>query len=277
VSPARALEPYRAVFGSRAREELQYRAAAFAGLVTQVVFGFILLMVLFAFYDSSGAPRPLSDVETAAYVWMGQALLALLPWNVEPAAFDSIRTGTVVQELLRPVHLYRMWFARALAWRLVRSALRFIPMVIMAMVVFRLIGWERYAMPMPASATALAVVLLAVALGALLSTAITLLMQIAMLWTTTPEGIVRLVPTFFIVLGGTLLPLPLFPERLQGFMRVQPLRGLVDTPARAYTADLVGMEALGALAWSAAWLILLVILGHVALRRGTRRLVVAGG
>src|SRR5688572_1638994 len=216
MSVTKALAPYKAVFDSRAREEVQYRAAAFAGLVTQVVFGFILLMVLFAFYDSSGAARPLSDTETAAYVWMGQALLALLPWNVEPATFDSIRTGTVVQELLRPVHLYRMWFARALAWRLVRSALRCVPMVFLAMVVFRLIGLERYAMPLPASASALAFAAAAVALSALFSTALTLLMQIAMLWTTSPEGILRIVPTFSIVLGGTLLPLPLFPDAIQG-------------------------------------------------------------
>ena len=274
---AQALAPYRAVFDSRAREELQYRAAALAGLVTQIVFGFILLMVLFAFYDSSGAASPLSDAETAAYVWMGQALLALLPWNVEPATFDSIRMGTVVQELLRPVHLYRMWFARALAWRLVRCALRLVPMVLLAMVVFPLIGLERYAIPMPASTSALMVATLAVALSAMLSTSITLLMQIAMLWTTSPEGIIRIVPTFSIVLGGTLLPLPLFPERLQGFMHAQPLRGLVDTPARAYTADIVGLEAFAALAWSAAWLVVLVAVGHVVLQRGMRRLVVAGG
>ena len=277
MSLSKTLAPYRAVFDSRAREEMQYRAAAFAGLVTQVVFGFIYLMVLFAFYDSSGAARPLSDAETAAYIWTGQALLALLPWNVEPATFDSIRTGTVVQELLRPVHLYRMWFVRALAWRLVRTALRFGPMVLLSMAVFRLIGLDRYAMPLPAGASALSIAAVAVVLGALLSTSMTLLMQIAMLWTTSPEGVIRIVPTFAIVMGGTLLPLPLFPEWLQGFIHAQPLRGLVDTPARAYTADIVGIEALGALVWSAGWLIVLVVVGHLTLRRGMRRLVAAGG
>lgn len=273
----KALAPYRAIFDSRAREELQYRAAAFAGLVTQVVFGFILLMVLFAFYDSSSAARPLTDAETAAYIWIGQALLALLPWHVEPATFDSIRTGTIVQELLRPVHLYRMWFARALAWRLVRCVLRFVPMVFLAMVAFPLIGLERYAMPLPAGPGALATAVAAVALGALLSTALTLLMQIAMLWTTSPEGILRIVPPFFMVLGGNVLPLPLLPDVLQGFLRVQPLRGLLDTPARVYTADLDGLEAWTALTWSAGWLIALIAVGHLVLRRGMRRLVVAGG
>jgi ABC-2 type transport system permease protein len=208
---------------------------------------------------------------------MGQALLALLPWNVEPATFDSIRTGTVVQELLRPLHLYRMWFARALAWRLVRCALRLVPMVFLAMVVFRVIGMERYVMPAPASSSALAIAIVAVTLSALLSTALTLLMQIAMLWTTSPEGILRIVPVFAIVLGGTLLPLPLFPDTVQSFLEVQPFRGLVDTPARAYTADLAGVDAWIAIGWTAGWLIVLVAVGHLVLRSGMRRLVVAGG
>ena len=70
-----ALAPYRAVFSSRVREELQYRAAAAAGLFTQVVFGFILIMVLLAFYSSSDVVSPLGVLDTVAYIWLAQALL----------------------------------------------------------------------------------------------------------------------------------------------------------------------------------------------------------
>ena len=40
------MNAYLALFSCKAREELQYRAAALAGLFTQIVFGFIALMVL---------------------------------------------------------------------------------------------------------------------------------------------------------------------------------------------------------------------------------------
>jgi ABC-2 type transport system permease protein len=272
-----ALAPYRAIFDSRAREELQYRAAALAGLFTQVVFGFILIMVLLAFYGSSDAVSPLTVPQTVAYVWLGQALLGLLPWNVDPKARDAIRTGDVVQELLRPVETYRMWFARGLAWRVIRTALRFVPMVALAMVALPLLGLDVYAMPAPASGGALAAFVVAIGLSALLSTAITLLIQVVMLWTVSPEGVLRIIPAVTIFLSGGLVPLPLFPEWMQPFMARQPFRGLVDTPSRIYGGDLIGPEMLGALAWSVVWIVVLVAIGRVGLARGLRGMVVAGG
>ena len=272
-----ALAPYRAVFSSRAREELQYRAAALAGLFTQVVFGFILIMVLLAFYDASDAVSPLGVLDTVAYVWLGQALLGLMPWGVDPASADAIRTGDVVQELLKPVEAYRLWYARALAWRTVRTSLRFVPMVVLAMVVFPLVGLGTYALPLPASTGALAVFGVAVALSALLSTAVTLLIQVVMIWTVSPDGVLRMVPAITIFLSGGLVPLPLFPDWMQPFMAVQPLRGLVDTPSRIYSGDLVGTDALVALAWGVGWVVTLVVVGRWGLANGLRRLVVAGG
>src|SRR5262249_28030406 len=80
VSP---LAPYRALFGARFRMLLQYRAAALGGLFTQIVFGLILIMIYEAFYRSStAAVQPMAFGQVASYVWLGQALLMLLPGNV---------------------------------------------------------------------------------------------------------------------------------------------------------------------------------------------------
>lgn len=269
--------PYRAEFDSRVRQELQYRAAAFAGFFTQVVFGFIILMTLLAFYGSSETPPPISVAQTVAYVWLAQALLGLMPWNVDPVARERIRTGEVALDLLRPVGLYGFWYARALAWRTVRTGLRFGPLVLLAAVVFPWVGLGTYALPGPASAAAAGWFVCAIALSALLSTAVTLLIQVIMLWTVSPDGVLRIVPALTMVLSGSVVPLPLFPDWLQPFLAVQPLRGLVDTPTRLYGGDLVGMEAAAALVWSAGWVVVLVWLGRVGLERGVRRLVVAGG
>ena len=39
---------------------LQYRAAALAGVATQVFFGFIFIMVFIAFYQNSASPPPMA-------------------------------------------------------------------------------------------------------------------------------------------------------------------------------------------------------------------------
>ena len=80
------LRPYSVVFGARYRVILQYRAAALAGAVTQFFWGFIRVMVFYAFYesaiyDSTTARPPMEMADVVTYVWLGQALLGLQPWN----------------------------------------------------------------------------------------------------------------------------------------------------------------------------------------------------
>ena len=59
-------------------------------------------------------------------------MLGLFPWNVDPEIRGQIRTGGVVYELLRPVDLYFLWFARSVARRTAPTALRAVPMFIIA-------------------------------------------------------------------------------------------------------------------------------------------------
>jgi len=272
-----ALSPYLAAFGSRFREELQYRAAALAGLVTQVVFGFILLMVLLTFHRSADEASPMSPRQVVAYIWLGQSLFGLLPWNVEPAALAAIRSGDVVQGLLRPVGAYPWWFARAAAWRVVRTGLRSVPMATLAVFVFPVVGLAGYAMPVPPSAAAAVSFAVGLGLAVWLSVALTVMIQASMFWTVSPDGVLRVVPPLVILLSGNLIPLPLLPDAAQAFLGLQPFCGLVDTPARLYTGQLTGDAALRAMGLSVFWCVALTALGAGMTRRGLRRLEVAGG
>jgi ABC-2 type transport system permease protein len=103
------VRPYVAILGARFRTMLQYRAAALAGLWTQVFFGVVLLSVYEAFYASTDRPQPLSFPQVVSYVWLGQALLALLPWNADSEVRGLVRSGAVVYELCRPLDLYTLW------------------------------------------------------------------------------------------------------------------------------------------------------------------------
>jgi len=266
ASPA---APYLAMFGARFRMMLQYRAAAFAGMATQVFFGLIFVQVYEAFYRATTAPQPMSFPEVRTYVWLGQALLAMLPWNVDRDIRDMVRSGGVGYELLRPIDLYALWYCRALAWRVAPTLLRSVPLAALA-IPFLGMGLP----PSPTSACAWALSML----GALvLGCAITTLMNISLLWTLSGEGIAQLVPVLVLVFSGMLVPLPLYPAWLQPLLNALPFRGLVDIPYRLYLGHLPPEQALPLFGHQAAWTVLLVLLGRWLLACGTRRLVIQGG
>src|SRR5688572_33211284 len=94
--------PYLAVAGARFRLLLQYRAAAFAGFVTQCWWGAIKIMVLAAFYRGA-VDAPMTLRQAIDYIWLAQALLTLIPWSVDPDVARMVRTGDVGYERLRPL------------------------------------------------------------------------------------------------------------------------------------------------------------------------------
>jgi ABC-2 type transport system permease protein len=53
------------------RMGLQYRAAALSGLVAQVVFGLIFIMIFEALFASNPHAQPMTFDEVVVYIWLG--------------------------------------------------------------------------------------------------------------------------------------------------------------------------------------------------------------
>ena len=256
---------------------LQYRAAALAGLWTQVFFGFVLLMIYEAFYRSTTARQPMTFAEIVSYVWLGQALLGMLPWNADAEIRAMVRSGAVAYELCRPVDLYALWYVRALALRTAPTILRAIPMCVFAAVILPAIGlgeWKLAGPPTTASALAFGATLLCTLL---LGCALTTLINISLLWTVSGEGAVILLTSLATFLSGMIVPLPLFPGWAQWIVQALPFAGLVDLPFRVFTGHIPANGVLSVLQHQILWTIALVLVGRWLLARGMRRVVVQGG
>jgi len=263
------MRAYAAILSSQYRTLLQYRAAAIAGVATQIFFGLVRMMIFDAFYRSSAAPQPMSHDETVTYIWLGQAFLLLTILGPDNDIAALIRTGNVAYEMTRPIDLYTLWFTRAVSGRAAPLTMRAIPIFIVAGLFFGLHP--------PASIGSAALFMLSLFGALLLAASIVALLTISMLWTISGEGIARLAPAPIFFFSGIAIPLPLFPDWIQRFSAVLPVRGLIDTPLRIYMNHLSGVEAIAAVAHQFAWTVALVIIGRVILARGLRKLVVQGG
>ena len=261
--------PYWAVLQARFRMLLQYRAAAMAGLATQLFWGGIRLMAFDAFFRSSSAIHPMTLEQTVTYVWLIQALLLLLPMRLDAEIMQMIRTGNLVYELARPIDLYGYWYARNVAGRIAPALLRATPMVIIAGLFFGLQAPASWA-----SAGAFAISLVgAVALSA----AITTLSTITVILTISGEGLTRLLMAVSWFLSGAILPLPLFPDWAQTVLNWLPFRGLMDIPFRLYCGDLAPGRVWSLVLHQLAWSLVFILFGRWMLSRITRRLVIQGG
>ena len=67
------MRKYLAFFRLRFSMGLQYRAAALAGMSTQLVWGIMEILMFRAFYRADASAFPMSLDATSAYVWLQQA------------------------------------------------------------------------------------------------------------------------------------------------------------------------------------------------------------
>ncbi len=167
----------------RFREILQYRAAAWAGVFTQVVFGFILPMILLAFYASSDTDPSMGSEQLIVYIWLGQTLFTLMPWSADRSVVEMVRTGSVAYELARPIDTYLLWFSRTMGWRLGAVVSRGLPLIVIVAVGFPLAGLHQWALPAPVSVAAMIAFTAALGVSVFLATALTMLMHGVILWT----------------------------------------------------------------------------------------------
>jgi len=271
------VRPYLAIFAARFLMMLQYRAAAVAGILTQFWFGAIMVMALSAFYTGGRGSASITRAEAITYIWLGQAFLGLLPWNVDPEIVLLMRTGNVAYERLRPINTYFYWLVRAMAWRTAATLLRSIPLLIVTSVLFEFAGLGDWSLRPPPSLEALALFALSMVAVVFLSSAITALLNISVVWTISDQGINIITNSLVIILSGMVIPLPLFPDWLHPVLFVQPLAGLVDIPYRIYFSNLSGAKALGGIALQVFWTAALIVLGHLLMARTMRRVQIQGG
>jgi ABC-2 type transport system permease protein len=271
-----ALRPYAAVVRARFSVLLQYRAAAIAGFLTQSWWGGIKVMVLTSFFAATSA-APMTLSQAIDYVWLGQALFSMLPWSGDPDVARMVRTGDVAYERLRPLDTYAFWYSRAVARRTANPALRALPMLLTAGVLFRLVGWSAYALSAPSGMEATLLFIASIVLVVALSASFSVLIDAITVATLSDRGVTVLVSPLVIVLSGSLIPLPLFPDWLQPILRNQPFAGLMDTPFRIYSGHLAGGAAILALARQAFWVVTLIVLGRTLMARVMSRLQTQGG
>ena len=211
------MKAYLALFRIRFINSLQYRAAALAGMATQFAWGFMEILAFSAFYRANPAAFPMEFSHTVSYIWMQQAFLALfMVWFYENEIFASITSGGIAYELARPADLYPRWFGQAAADRLAKAMLRFLPILMVALLLpqpFRL------SPPPNAGQFALFLISAALSLGVVVALPC---------WSTYPPFIPSPPPASVIsavladFLAGAIIPCP-FPRALQEHRRTAAL------------------------------------------------------
>lgn len=267
------MNKYISFFRIRFIVELQYRAAAYAGIVTQFAWGIMNILAFYAFYKSSPSNFPMEFSQVASYVWLRQAFLALLASHIfQQDIFDSIRTGNISYELCRPTDIYNMWFAKNMATRLSKVSLRLVPVIVVSMVIPK-----PYGLSLPDSSLSFLLFLISLFLGFIVIISLIMLVYISTFYTMTHRGVRLIFIAAAEFLSGSLIPLPFLPKKIQEVFEILPFASIENVPFRIYSGNINGKDAIFYIMLQIIWVIVLIVYGKILMKNSLKRVIVQGG
>jgi ABC-2 type transport system permease protein len=251
------------------QQQITYRAATLAGLLTNFFFGLLRAAVLIALYNNRPEVAGMSLAGAITYTGLAQAVIAFLSLFGWYDLIQSVHTGQVGSELLKPMNFFGFWLARDLGRAVVNLVFRGLPIMLFYALFFRI--------SLPVGVGGWLAFILALFLGWLVSFSWRYLVNLAAFWVPNAGGIARLAYTLSWFMSGFLMPLRFFPEWFQRLCYLTPFPQAINTVIEVYLGLVQGPELLNALLGQALWAIGLVLIGELALQAGVRRLVIQGG
>jgi ABC-2 type transport system permease protein len=251
------------------QQQLAYRTANLAGLVTNGFFGYLraaILLAAFAGHDALGGYQA-ADIVT--YTWVTQGLImvvSLWGWNeVE----KTIRDGSVVADLAKPFSYLGYWLARDYGRQAYFLLFRCLPILLLGQVLFGL-RWPEAPLTWLAG-------LVSVILAVTVSFAWRFALNLLAFWTIDARGISALAGSAVLFLSGFVIPIRLFPDWLRPVVLALPFASIIQIPCDVFLERFQGAALLGALGQQALWAAVMLGGAQMMVALATRRVITQGG
>ena len=267
------MKSYLTYFILKFKMGLQYRAAAIAGVLTQVFFGLVYTSVYIAFYESNTNNGPMELGKLVSFVWLNQAFFSLIYlWHRDKEIINMIKKGDIAYELCRPQDLYFMWASKMLGERIAKVSLRFIPVLLLS----SLLPFP-YTLDLRISIPVFIMFLITLILASLLVITIVVFYHTIIIYTLDEKGIVNMFMILADVLSGLVIPIPFFPGYLQKIAYILPFRYVSDFPFRLYVGDISITEGFIGIGMQIIWIIILFVIGKLIMKKALSKAVIQGG
>lgn len=202
------MKAYIMMFKLKFNEGIQYRAAALSGIATQFAWGFLLITL----FNLLGTDKMAAD-DIATYFWLNQAFIALLAvWGLDGAIYMEIENGDVQYQLIKPQNIYIQWFVQGGGYRLSRTLLRCIPIIVIASLLP-----APYRLNMPESVGVFGGFILSLFLGLLIQLAVGNIMAAIALKNKSSVGVRYFFAALYETFDGGNIPYVYFPAIVQKF------------------------------------------------------------
>lgn len=263
-----ATRTFLACFGTSFRKNLAYRSEVWLS----ILFGLIAIVIQAAIWRSllgDGAVAGITVDDMVTYVIITTVIATVSLHRLVADVDERLRSGDIAIDLVKPMHYPSLQLADQLGRSAFQMAFVVVPMVVISVPAFDVRP--------PASASAGAAFVLALAIALLVSFTQGLLLALLAFWFLTTFHFVWANGALLTLFGGASLPLWFFPDALETVARLLPYQFVAFVPAAIYLGEIAAGELARTLALGMVWIAIQGAACHLLWTAAVRRLTVQGG
>jgi ABC-2 type transport system permease protein len=104
-----------------------------------------------------------------------------------------------------------------------------------------------------------------------------MLVYVSVFYTLSPLGVRIIAAVGSDFLAGAIIPLPFFPDGVRQVAELLPFAAMQNMPLRIYSGDISGSDIWYGLLLQVFWLVVMLMLGKLLMKRALKKVVVQGG
>lgn len=242
-------------------ETIAYRVEFIIWMLTMT-----LPLVMLGLWTSVAAEGPFAGYAERDFVayYLGAFIVRNLTGNwVVWQINEEIRTGSLMQRLLKPIHPFVTYAATHMSAIPLRA--------LVALPIALILLWSQASGLLVTDPTRLAILVMALAGTFFLTFFMLVTIGALGFFLERSLAIVEIYLGVFAVFSGYLIPLPLFPDALQRAAELLPFRYMLAFPVETLIGRLDSGQALAALAIQWSWVAAILPISAFAWRTGIRR------
>lgn len=229
----------------------------------------VLTQLWIALYAGREQVAGVTLAQALAYQVINVIVVRLFANWVVWSASRRIESGDILFEVTRPLYYGHILLFQFIGQAITMLATALLPMFLLVCLVFR--------PALPSSVPIWLLFGLSLGLGFLTSFYLDYMVSLVGFWTVQVSGFMWVKDSIISILGGTYLPLWIYPPVLRRVLIWLPFRGLSYTPVSILVGTISLDQVPGALALQLAWLILLAGFSRWFYGAAMRRLAIQGG
>jgi ABC-2 type transport system permease protein len=251
-----------------AQSNLSYTGDLVGRIVFLATVLFIFLQLWRTTFGQTGSVQlgGLTLTQMLWYLTITEAILMSGP-KVAQQTDEDVRTGALAMQLVRPMSYGWYRLATAMGERYLRFAVN---LLATACVTFCLVG------PLPSAAGGLILLAVSLPLAFLLDFLGNFWVGLAAFWLEDTNGLLLIYSRGVLIIGGSFIPLDLYPPVVQPFLRWLPFANITGGPAHLFVDPNAG-DLLALLVRQLAGAVVLGVVALVTYRAALQRVFVNGG